>query len=201
MTDQPPVIVSGYGRCGSSMLMNVLRAGGVEWATGAQELSGEHESTWDAWLALQPGTAIKVLDPLAPAHEPLDQMIGCRIFWLERNLTEQVKSYVKFSEAGLITHVGVVPQRVRYPARKKKELRSAFELDRPDSLERLRCAGDVVVMRYEDALAVPQQFAQAVAEVLPEWPDFDVDAAAAVIHRRSPDCRPDLTYELTGVPS
>ena len=61
----PPVAVVGFGRCGSTMLMNMLRAGGIPFADGAHPVCGEHRGQ-EAVTALRPGTVAKLLDPTHP---------------------------------------------------------------------------------------------------------------------------------------
>lgn len=58
------VIVSGFGRCGSSMTMQMLAAGGIECL--GEWPSFEHPKALKldmAWLRAQEGKALKVLDP------------------------------------------------------------------------------------------------------------------------------------------
>ena len=59
----PVVVVTGFGRCGSTMLMTMLRAGGIPFAPGAHPRTTEHPGLAAGLAAAQPGHVVKLLDP------------------------------------------------------------------------------------------------------------------------------------------
>jgi hypothetical protein len=185
--------VCGFGRCGSTMAMAMLAAGGIPLAAGSNPRSGELDDL-DGLSAVElAGRAVKLLDlvvrqPLPPAN--------WRLIWLDRDPVQQAKSTVKFLRgiAGVDLRADAVDQ-----------LAASYMSDRPDALRRLRATGPVLVLEYERVLAQPKRAARRLAlhvagvddltAVRPSGLWFDVRAAAAVVHRRDGSCRPDLAFE------
>ncbi|HWH75147.1 MAG TPA: hypothetical protein VNV16_12895, partial [Methylibium sp.] len=91
----PTTIVSGLGRCGTSMLMQMLHRGGMPclgpWPSF--EVDEARATLAPKFVAEHAGKAIKVLDP---------QRIGLpadvRVVWLDRDHRQQAKSHAKFLE-------------------------------------------------------------------------------------------------------
>lgn len=177
------VVVTGFGRCGTSMTMKMLAAGGLPMAAGADPGSGEHQSPAQALAAVRPGTAIKLLDPTTQPSFTVPS-IPTRYVWLDRNLTEQARSLAKFTRA-VLGH--------QYSALDRLHLVKSWAADRPEALRML--TGPTHTAEYEAALADPQMFAVRLAAFLGDL-DLDVDAMAAVVHDRSPKCAPGLDSEL-----
>lgn len=179
--------VTGFGRCGSSMVMAMLDAGGVPPIVGSAERSYELSDLGGLWAMAEEhlrGRAVKLLDSVTYyGVPPVDEW---RFVWIDRNYRQQAKSMVKFAEmVGLPRYEG-----------DEDALAASYAADRPTTLNLYRAAGKVLVLKYEAVLADPLKAARALHCLVPH---LDVDAAAAVVHRRSPECRPDLTFELTGV--
>lgn len=185
----PPTIgVAGFGRCGSTMIMGMLDAGGIQPVAGTSEASYELEV--DALHALTTadvvGRSVKILElwrygPLPPAE--------WRIIWLDRDPLEQAKSQTKFLMSltpGLLSVTE--DEAVRRFAESYNEQRAA-------SLGVLRRRSPVTVIQFERVLANPSKAAKVIAGVCPEW-TFDRAAAAAVVHDRGPECLPDLATEI-----
>src|SRR5262245_14505758 len=104
MTSQSERItfVSGFPRCGSSMVMQMLKAGGFplfydEGREAAYETTLIFKLPGDcAWLLRCQGRAVKLLDPhvYTPPRE-----LSYDVIWLERDPVEQARSQVKLLNA------------------------------------------------------------------------------------------------------
>lgn len=192
MTDAT-VGVCGFGRCGSSMVMAMLDAGGVRPVDGSSERGYELLGGVGA-LASMPADAIaaravKLLDSITYYELP---KVPWRFIWLDRDHHEQAKSFIKFSVAlGIVS--GNEPGALA-------AVEASYVRDRSRVLAAYEALGPVQIMRYEDALKFPHGFACALAEFL-DLADFDTDAAGGVVHRRTSECRPGLLFETYGVPA
>lgn len=171
--------VCGFGRCGSTMVMTMLVAGGMK-PGGAQEPPYEGDLAELHTRDLS-GTAVKLLDSVT--YYGIPRADAWRFVWLDRDLTEQARSMVKF----VSTFAGELkPDAV-------ERVRASYRRDRPRVMAKYRGAGHVLVLRYEDVLADPHAAAESLRRHV--WPALDVAAAAAVVHERDGTCRPDLSVE------
>lgn len=185
----PAIGVCGYGRCGSTMVMMMLVAGGMTPVDMDGTPPHELPDIRQAWHRPLAGQAVKLLDsalyfgiPPAPAW---------RFVWLDRNTREQAKSHAKFLAA-----LDVIPPGDRAGAARRFE--ASYRRDRSRVLDLLGAAGEVLVLTYEQVLADPAGGASRLREV---WPDLDVAGAASVVHKRDGRCRPDLSVETSMVGS
>lgn len=186
----PTIAVCGFGRCGSSMLMQMLAAGGIPMAPGSQQGSGEMHSI-DLIAGLNPaavaGTAIKLLD--FPLRFPIPTGPTWRFVWLDRDHVQQATSTIK-----LLTGIGAIePMDSLTTQWKLRELVGSYQRDRARVLGTIRSAGPTVVLSYEQVLARPTRAVRHLRRIAP---DIDGVAAAAVVHRRDGTCRPDLAVEM-----
>lgn len=180
---EPTIGVCGFGRCGSTMVMAMLNAG------GCPPVAGSHSGTFEVAnvaAALQspfalPGHAVKLLD--AVLWDWLPSSPEWRFVWVDRDPTQQARSMVKF--ASLIMGRPLEPGAEQVFA-------ASYTADRPVALAGLKRLGPVLVLRYEDVLADPLKAARALRRF---WPTLDTIAAAAVVHDRTGECRPDLAVE------
>lgn len=120
------VVVGGFARCGSSMLMRMLRAGGIPALADDQEGGLEYHEAVElpdnhAWLAKADGMAVKVLDP----HRcVVPRQYDARFILMRRNVHEQALSQEKF----LRTVLPGLPVERGYAARLAKSLASDWNL-------------------------------------------------------------------------
>lgn len=171
-------------------MMGALDAGGIPPNSHASPLSYETSADDLYRLArvIEPGRSIKLLDWVL--HAPLPDA-DWRFVWLDRDRRQQAKSQVKFISTIMDLDLGPVA-----PAMFMRSYRT----DRPRALARLNDVGPVHVVAFEDLLADPTQAMRDVAAFLaPDW-TLDPFVAAATIHRRSPECLPDLAVELASLP-
>ena len=180
------VAVCGFGRCGSTMAMQMLAAGGLR-PGNADEPPYEGDRVAMAGEDFT-GTCVKLLDKPITAAVLAGPTRAWRFIWLDRNRYEQALSYLKFLKhlAPLtgITGDNFTPEQVA----------NTFRRDRPGHIAQLHAAGRVLVLNYDSVLADPAAAADRVRQKI--LPGLDVTAAAAQVHQRDGLCRPDLAVEL-----
>lgn len=181
----PVVVVAGLGRCGSSLVMQMLRAGGMA-CIGVPPAFEDmrvvaHGPIDPAWFGTLGGRAVKVLDPhlnLLP-KEALAVVV-----WLDRDRHEQARSQVKFLK--LMTGLPVTPDY-------ESACAESLALEKPQAL---RCVSRWPLLRlaFEDVLANPLRAAGRVAAHV--GGDLNISAMAAVVRPRNPSCAPGLDMEM-----
>lgn len=197
---RPKVLaVCGFGRCGSSMAMRMLDAGGIGPVPGTSR--GTYEPTTRFGTdAVQPaslhGRAVKLLDHVQHFPLPWADQIDYAFVWLDREPMAQARSLVKFLRG--IAQVQVQDSAVWKLARSVRE-------DRPRLVDELKAHGSVLELQYEQVLTDPAAAAAALQRLVEVWAGadvaarFDIAAAAAVVHEREPACLPDLAVEFAAV--
>ena len=174
------IIVSGFGRCGTSMVMQMLAAAGVlccgRYPAFEDDfvMRGAASAAWENYIGSR---AVKVLGPAtALPNAPLP----ARGIWLDRDPREQARSQVKFISVGhAITNKRAA---VRSLAR-------SLLTDRPAALKAMAktCAVGYRVLRFEDIIGDPRAAATDIAAWL-GLPEEAASAMAAVVRLRSPRC-------------
>lgn len=169
------------------MIMAMLDAGGVPPVVGSAErsyelpLGGLVDLIYDD-LA---GRAVKLLDSIG--HYSMPKAYDWRMIWLDRDHRHQAKSFSKFVRA-----LGLVPKGTTLDL---GAIRRSYEVDREPTIAAYRVIGPVLEMSYDTTLADPTAAAYKLASFV-GFPRFDIGAAAAVVHRRPPDCAPGMDFEL-----
>ena len=187
---EPITLVSGFGRCGSSLVMQMLEAGGMPMvgqypAFEDGRASPKHGDL--AWLLGYPGRAVKLLDPqlfdIPRAASPY-----C-VIWCSRDYQEQARSQVKF--ARLMLGVPTNRHHVRAFAR-------SYVDDKPAAVRSLIAGGcgPLLDIPFEKTLARPHDVAAELVEHCNHLP-LNLNAMAAVVRQRSPLCAPGLEMELS----
>lgn len=176
-------IVAGLGRCGTSLVMQMLHRGGMpcsgDWpAFEVREVGAQVKPDF---IAANAGRAIKVLDP---------QRVGLpgdvRVIWLDRDHRQQAKSHAKFLRL-LTGHV--------YDRAGRRALEGQFVRDTRAALD-LIGSRPVMRLRFEDFLRDPLIYARLLGEFV-RWPEFDAEAAARAVVKRPPQCLPSMHMETT----
>jgi hypothetical protein len=198
----PIILVSGFGRCGTSLVMQMLSAAGID-CTGLPPTWEEKPPKGaDAayWVEHYAGRAIKVLDPhrLCPPKGP-----AYRVIWLDRNIRQQALSHLKFLRALRLADPQM-PDKVIVKKFEKSLIR-----DRPRATSVLRgLAGEenCYNLRFEDIINAPHVAAKQIfdafsplAEDLARGSDDYARAVlrvSSVIKFRHPDNYPGI-LELT----
>lgn len=181
------VLVCGFGRCGSSMVMQMLAAGGM--ATVGRGPAYEDDRAGErpidaAWMVSLAGSAVKVLDPHV-TRPPIGP--SYRVIWMERNEREQAKSQAKFLR--MMAGVELGRHEVRaFAASYRRNMPEVDALFRAISAKVLR-------LRFEQVLANPERAALQIVGHL--GTALDIRAMTAAVINRMPQCRPDLSIELS----
>lgn len=169
------LVICGFGRCGSSLVMQMLNAGGFP-------VTGEYPAFEDERYATEQqkaptGVAIKILDP----HKFTPPPGNYRWLWLDRDLRQQAKSQVKF----LRKIVGLPCGKEMVGA-----LAKSYEKERPAAMEVMRrLGGPVREMRFEYIINSP---ASAAVDIGIFAGCRNREKMAAVVRRRSTLCLPYL---------
>lgn len=179
------LFVSGFQRCGSSLMMQMLAAGGMSVVHDSEmgfpsyethlNMTGEPLGSYD-------GHALKWLEPChsMPPEVPFE----IRSIWLTRDHWQQAKSAVKFMRA-----CGVPNVRSSDAGRFK----TSYDRDEPRSVKLWRKRGDCRIVRFEDLV----KDAAWVAERVNEFIGGALDLAAMMrqIRPRSAKCLDYLLEE------
>lgn len=181
MTDRPILLVTGLGRCGTSLVMQMLDAGGYPvvgtWPDYEDAVSMKPGSP--AFMAAAQGRAVKVLDaqrftlPRGPRY---------RWIWLSREISEQARSMLKLSGASQDRHNRRAMEaslRRDTPAAKMSLMRAGAHLD----------AG-VLELTFEALLRNPAGAASGIARYVGQ--PLDTAAMAKCVRPRSALCLPYL---------
>ena len=192
----PTVFVAGLGRCGTSLLMQMLDAGGMavypDKGWPAYEY-GDYFQTGGSpeWLKGVSGKASKLLDP-HKLHWSL-KSFPYKVIWLSRDTAQQAASQIKFLRASMPFVPDTRQARKGFEWSIRKETKDAMAL-----LKRL--GANVLRMNFEHLLANPIEAATTIQEHIRA--DLDLIAMATAVRSRSADCYPGfLEAELLKEPA
>ncbi len=178
--------VCGFSRCGATMVMRMLDAGGVRPVDGTMD--GSYEAAgpldWDAPLA---GCTVKLLDSIKHGELP---PANWRFIWVDRDPNAQTLSTRKFRR--LILEDLAPIDDLRTEITQAAHHTNRLAADRPKVLAKYRTLGPVTVVHFERILANPIKAAKQLRKIAP---GLDVHAAAAVVLVRGPECLPDVAIE------
>lgn len=168
--------IAGFGRCGTSLVLQGLAAGGMP-CIG--EPPSFEENLEDVARALPNvyGYAFKWLDPRGPFYGSGD----VDVVWLDRDLREQARSQLKFAK--LVGRMRHLPS--------EDVVMASLRRDRQWVMEWLQPA---VRVRFE--LLVRNPLAAFRKIVLATGWSFDVNAAAGVVIKRPVRCAVGMDLEL-----
>jgi hypothetical protein len=173
-------IVTGCGRCGTTMVMRMLHAGGMPVLADGTVGFEYHKAQWGHanWIGEAEGRAVKILD----LHRITPPRGDYRIIVMTRDRLQQSLSMVKMLRTAGIN--------VSYGASK------SFEKSIGVDNSRIRKVADrlsqrVLRLRFEGVLVSPRAAAEALAALHDGIP-LDVDAMTAVVIRRPSECLPGM---------
>lgn len=184
------VVVSGLPRSGTSLLMQMLHAGGMPLLYddrrppdslnphGYFEYEPVRRIDRDSsWLPQAEGKAVKIVSPLLPYLPP---KFAYRILLMQRDLNEILRS-----QTTMLSRLG------RPDGLDDAVLRRHFQTSLQQVDEWVRMQPSVQVRRcfFEDILTNPLTVAQTIAEFL-ERP-MDTAAMASAVHLQTPQHRDD----------
>lgn len=193
MSDGPILLIGGFGRCGTTLAMTMLDAGGFP-VTGprpAYELS-EHwrDGRPDLpWLNSQSGRAVKWIDPSRAISLPAKLNEKPAMIFLHRDPGEQARSQLKI--------LGWTGDR-----RAENVMKRAIIRDRAKVVARLRNTTDLHEFAFESFIAAPRGAASVLDQITRGYfgRPLDTDRATKVVLKRPASCLPDLTMENTILP-
>lgn len=182
MTQPPTIVVAGLGRCGSSLTMQMLAAGGIPCVgqfPAFEDDRVKHQVTREAIESWR-GLAVKILDP---------HRVGLpgdvRVIWCARDPVQQARSHAKFAAA---------TAGLRYTRDQRRRLEASLVRDTRTCL-RLIAPRPALVLGFQQLVLEPAKTARRIAEFIAGMP-FDPIKAAEVVRPRAPQCAPDLSMEL-----
>lgn len=177
------VFVSGFTRCGSSLVMQMLSAGGMpvfyDFDMGYPAFE-THFNTAGEIHGDMIGHATKWLEPLRSM--PPCAAADARTIWLTRNHREQAKSTIKFATA-LGLERSLAPSTAR--------LSKSYDRDEIKSRDEWGRIGPVLVVEFEMLVSDPKPEALRIAEFVGR--DLDIGAMVDQVIPRSSRC---LSYLL-----
>jgi hypothetical protein len=171
-----PIVVSGFGRCGTSLVMQMLAAGGVP-------CLGRFPS-YESSEAVGPGQAVKILDPQRAVPIPYAIPTTARVIWIDRDIKEQAASLAKFIAALSMLPVG---------RDERRRLAHSLRSDRPHALRALG-SRQTLMLSFEGLLSSPTTQADRILRFV--GGSFDAAVAARQVRQRSPKCATGLDMEL-----
>lgn len=192
MTQKPIIFVAGLGRCGTSLLMQMLDAAGIRCAGEypafePSEMGSYLEPVDTEWLLAHAGGAVKWINP----HKVIvnEGVTNAIVIWMCRDKRQQAKSQAKFISAT----EGVSfdrPQVSRLKTQLRKETAAAL-------VSISRFAGHSV--RFDELLKTPLVEATKLVAFLSKhgfiFSDQSAQVMAKQVLRRAPACMPDFSIE------
>lgn len=184
------VIVTGLPRSGTSMLMQMLAAGGLDLLTDEQRLADEDNPRGylefepvkklvndSKWLNEARGKVVKIVAPLLTALPP---GLPCRVLLIERDLEE-----VLDSQERLLMHRNQPPATTPERRRMLKE-EYVRTLDRVKAMLARRPSTQLLAIEHSDAISNPFSIAETVNWFLGGGLCIEQMAAAIdpTLHRR-----------------
>lgn len=179
----PVYLITGFGRCGTSLIMQILNAGGLPCTGEYPTFEAECPGHWlpSEWWAEQAGRAVKVLNIFDSVS--VWSSIRYRAIWMDRDADEQAKSQAKFNSAFLPPEFSFENTRSA-----RRRLAASLKADRARTIRQLAdiCGEPPLIISFEDVL----KGSETIAERLREWSglDLDVDAMRAQVVARDPKC-------------
>ena len=186
---RPLLIIAGLGRCGSSLLTQMVAACGLRCPDTAphyepDELRPDFGPLPDQWF--EQFDAVKMLHP----HRlDWDGDFPAVVVWLDRDRIEQAKSGLKVISA-YVAGLKLAPDAVT-------RLAQQLDSDRTLAIARLR-GWPRIEVQFEDLIGSPYATASRIAEFAGTFGvELDAAAMASVAIARGSQCAPDISLELT----
>ncbi|MBD3770488.1 MAG: hypothetical protein IE925_10090 [Rhodobacterales bacterium] len=181
------MIVSTFQRGGSSLVMQMLYAGGLDCAGSAPDFEDgramlRRESGNDAqWISGEDG-AVKLLEP---QRFKTGQRVALSAIWLDRDPMARARSAVRFMASKGVP-IAAARQSMRAFA-------SSYVHDRKMALHHLAglCAGNVMALTFEELVQDPRKAARMIAGLIPHR-GLDQAAMASVAIPRPAGLAPEM---------
>lgn len=189
----PTYLICGFGRCGSSMVMQMLHAGGIQCVGDWPDFEAPGIETVAAMLRGGPlalnGAAVKILDATSRHDFDLPKRgTGYRALWLDRNPDQQARSACKFMAA---TN-SFPPGNRQHQRALRAQLAKSYTDDRAMCITRLHriCGQQPLILSFENILRDPARIASKLAA----WTGRQLDERrmAQQVVPRTPNCLPGM---------
>lgn len=175
------ILVAGLGRCGTSLVMQMLHAGGVpvhgSWPSYEDPAQLRDAARW--WSECAPWSAAKVIDP----HRFTDRWSGpAVVIFLSRDHVEQARSALRF----MMTCGMTFP----FDSEAIKRWSESLDAELPIARGAVTRAGarPALHLRFGAVVESTACSVEAICDFLRErtpWHDLDREAMAEVVVRRS----------------
>ena len=177
-------LICGSGRCGSSLVMQMLDAGGVS-IVGTGPYYEPKQTVWhefDAdWLSEQEGI-VKLLYPIPVVFKFNPGKY--KTIWLSRDKDEQAKSLLKFA---MNAH--------KVPEEDQDLVQIAKDLDEEERMctQALMKIGPLMLLNFEHIINQPRKAAESILTYFQV--KGDIKKMVAEVHKRGTQALPDMTLE------
>lgn len=162
------LIVCGHGRCGTSLVMQMLNEGGF--ATTGEHPAFEVMEYQEGDANLPLNKAVKIIDP----HRIKIKKGNYKWIWINRDHKQQAKSMVKF----LAGFAGL-----NLPNSAWKDIASSYRQDTKDCVKKIKIlGGKALILNFEDILKFPIENAKCIQELIG---NLDAEKAASVVKQRT----------------
>lgn len=183
-------LVAGFGRCGSSMVMRMLQAGGLPIVGKAplfETIEFSSQGTVPSFLQRNDGRILKWINPI-DTYLP-HEFRGCPILWLDRDPAQWAESWMKLERLWQET-----PLRADDPEA-HAALVAKVQHRTKDAVRIAEERGHVRRLSFEEILADPVGAAEILADHFRPFGSLNVREASCVVSRRSPDCAPGMEFD------
>lgn len=181
-------LVSGLGRCGTSLVMQMLAAGGAQIAEAKLCIYPDFEHRANVGRGRVPPDAAGVLKWLDP-HKFRPPAHASRAVFMTRDLQQQARSQVK-----MVAHTTGVPMAALGGRGVVREMEASLRREQLQARHALECMGCTVVSgTFEELLASPECFiARAALELGVDMASFDARRARDEVIPRDPGCLDEM---------
>jgi hypothetical protein len=186
------IVVCGLGRCGSSLTMQMLNAGGIkcngEYPTFEHD-KGSLGGNDPYWLLTQNGKATKILLPHLYEFKAGDY----QFIWVDRDPFEQAKSTFKFMHL-INNRIGKLNVPLEKDGKQIVGMANNYEHDKKRGIDHLEKYGDVFTIDFENIIMFPQSISTILEAILGQ--ELDTEAMANEVQFRPITCGLDMDLEF-----
>jgi len=188
--NKPVIIVCGLGRCGSSLLMQLLHAGGIP-CIGEPPIFESDKCAITTqeplWLSNQHGHALKVLLPERFKFIESEYYF----LWVNRDKLEHAKSVMKF---GLFfSRKNKLPSHNRF-VKTLMKFHDNYDKDTENNLHHIKKYGRVFKFNFEEMIINPNSVILQLQSVLPF--ELNINKMHNIVKFRSTQCSADMNLEF-----
>jgi len=183
------ILVEGLGRCGSSLMMQILAKAGIKCAGlyPSYEDTGVLEPVKELRDGFYRGFGAGAIKCVDPHRFPPPSNMEAVVIWMDRNPREQAKSALKLMSYLAPGQVNLSRGMLRLLARSFVEDRSIAQ---KAGLVR---SAPVIEITFEELIEHPLTTVRRVGQFLTAWyPLADFERGSSVVMNRKSECHPQL---------